>query len=171
MDSNNMYQNRPEDNMESNPQPVYGTEPDPQPAYNTEPNPQPVYDAYGNNTYNANSGYGNTNNNYNTANNNYNNANNYNAASYNSGGMAYAQPAYSPEMEEPVSIGEWIIAMLIMMVPCVNIIMMFVFAFGSSSKKSKSNYFKASLIMVGIVFAIYLLLAIVIAAVGAASIF
>lgn len=79
---------------------------------------------------------------------------------YNNGGI-YTQPAYQPDFEEPVSVGEWIITMLIMMVPCVNIIMMFVWAFGSSSKKSKSNYFKASLIIAGVIFALYLILVIV----------
>ena len=56
------------------------------------------------------------------------------------------------DLEEPVSFGEWMITLLIMMIPCVNIVMMFVWAFGNS-KKSKSNYFKASLVwaLIGIV--------------------
>ena len=49
------------------------------------------------------------------------------------------------DLEEPVSFGEWMITLLIMMIPCVNIVMMFVWAFGNS-KKSKSNYFKESLV-------------------------
>lgn len=49
------------------------------------------------------------------------------------------------ELEEPVSFGEWMLTTLILCIPCVNIIMMFVWAFGSSTKKSKSNYFKAML--------------------------
>lgn len=63
----------------------------------------------------------------------------------------YQQPyqqSYQPmgdNLEEPVSFGEWMITYLIMMIPCVNIIMMFVWAFGNG-KKSKSNYFKASLV-------------------------
>lgn len=71
-------------------------------------------------------------------------------------------------LEEPVSVGEWIIAMLLMMVPCINIILMFVWAFGNSEKKSKSNYFKASLIIAGVVFVLYLLLVIVLVAAGVA---
>ena len=167
MDSNNMYQNQPEGgNKEPNPQPEYNTESNPQSVYGADGSNSysgNTYDAYGNSSYNANSGY-------NTANNNYN-TNNYNANTYNNGGGVYSQNAYSVDMEEPVSIGEWIIAMLIMMVPCVNIIMMFVFAFSSSSKKSKSNYFKAGLIMAGIVFAVYLVLIIILAAVGVASMY
>ena len=70
----------------------------------------------------------------------------------------YQQPAYQPinTTETPVSVGEWFLSMLIMCIPCVNIIMMFVWAFGSGTKKSKSNFFKASLIwaLIGIVIGI-----------------
>ena len=41
----------------------------------------------------------------------------------------------------------WIITYLVMMIPIVNIVMMFVWAFGSNTKPSKANYFKASLLM------------------------
>lgn len=60
------------------------------------------------------------------------------------------------ELEEPVSFAEWMISMLIMVIPCVNIIMMFVWAFGSGTKKSKSNYFKAALVwsLIGVVISI-----------------
>jgi hypothetical protein len=70
------------------------------------------------------------------------------------------------ELEEPVSIGEWMIAMLLMCIPCVNIIMMFVWAFGSGAKKSKSNYFKAALIWFLIVIGISLVVGILMAIVG-----
>ncbi|MBR4759124.1 MAG: hypothetical protein IK078_03115 [Lachnospiraceae bacterium] len=58
-----------------------------------------------------------------------------------------------------------------MMVPCVNIIMMFVWAFSKSEKKSKSNFFKVELIVMGVLLAIYLIMLIVIigAGVGLAS--
>ena len=60
------------------------------------------------------------------------------------------QTPIGQDLEEPVSVGEWMIAMLLMIIPCVNIVLMFVWAFSSSEKKSKSNYFKASLIWAGI---------------------
>ncbi len=69
-------------------------------------------------------------------------------------------------LEEPVSMGEWLICFLLMMVPCVNIVMMFVWAFSKTEKKSKSNFFKAELIMMGIVFALYLVVIIIVAAAG-----
>ncbi|MBR4758815.1 MAG: hypothetical protein IK078_01520 [Lachnospiraceae bacterium] len=69
-------------------------------------------------------------------------------------------------LEEPVSMGEWLICFLLMMVPCVNIIMMFVWAFSKTEKKSKSNFFKAELILMGIVFALYIVVIIIVAVAG-----
>ena len=57
----------------------------------------------------------------------------------------YQQMYQNDNMEEPVSFGDWMLTMLLMMIPCVNIVLMFVFAFGNG-KKSKSNFFKASLV-------------------------
>lgn len=62
------------------------------------------------------------------------------------------------ELEEPVKVSEWVLAMVLMMIPCVNIIMMFVWAFSSTEKKSKSNFFKAYLIFFGISIAVMLLI-------------
>ncbi|MCR4690347.1 MAG: hypothetical protein K5739_03255 [Lachnospiraceae bacterium] len=59
-------------------------------------------------------------------------------------------------LEEPVTMGEWLISLLLMMIPCVNIVLMFVWAFSSSEKKSKSNFFKAELIMMGVGVALYI---------------
>ena len=75
----------------------------------------------------------------------------------------YSQPV-TPQsydgLEEPVSKGEWALCFLLMMIPCVGFIMMFVWAFSSSEKKSKSNFFKVQLIFVGVIFVLYFLLAI-----------
>ena len=82
----------------------------------------------------------------------------------------YEQPSYessyqtsSPApnyagLEEPVTKGEWALCYFLMMIPCVGIIMMFVWAFSSTEKKSKSNFFKVQLIFMGIIFVLYLLL-------------
>lgn len=48
---------------------------------------------------------------------------------------------------EVVSVKEWIITILILMIPLVNIVMPFVWAFSSNTNPSKANYFKAFLIM------------------------
>ena len=47
------------------------------------------------------------------------------------------------------------------MIPMVNLIMMFVWAFSSNTNPNKANYFKAALILFAIVMAIYLVLVVV----------
>ena len=81
----------------------------------------------------------------------------YSGSAYQNYGTNYEQyntaPSYlndQMELEEPVKVSEWVLAMILMMIPCVNIIMMFVWAFSSTEKKSKSNFFKAYLIFFGI---------------------
>ena len=61
-----------------------------------------------------------------------------------------------------VSVKEWLITNLILMIPLVNLIMMLVWAFSSNTNPNKANYFKAALILFAIVMAIYLVLAVVI---------
>jgi ATP-dependent Zn protease len=65
------------------------------------------------------------------------------------------EPQYQPsqqeyndevELEKPVSVGEWMLTTLVMLIPIVNIVMVFVWAFSKKANKSKSNYFKAALI-------------------------
>ena len=48
---------------------------------------------------------------------------------------------------EVMSVKDWLITQLIMLIPCVNFIMMFVWAFGSNQNPNKANYFKAYLII------------------------
>lgn len=61
-----------------------------------------------------------------------------------------------------VSVKEWLLTNLILMIPLVNIVMMLVWAFGSNTNPNKANYFKATLILFAILMAIYLVLAVVI---------
>ena len=61
-----------------------------------------------------------------------------------------------------VSVKEWLITNLILMIPMVNLVMIFVWAFNSNTNPNKANYFKAALILFAIVMAIYLVLAVVI---------
>jgi len=64
--------------------------------------------------------------------------------------------AVNPEKEKTttneriVPTSEWIITMLIMIVPLINIIMLFVWGFGNNTSASKANWAKASLIWVAI---------------------
>ena len=60
-------------------------------------------------------------------------------------------PVYGqPEMEPVITIGDWALTILLTCIPCVNIVMLFVWAFGSSTPKTKSNWAKAQLIFVAI---------------------
>ena len=64
-----------------------------------------------------------------------------------------------------VSIKEWLLTNLILMIPLVNIVMTFVWAFGSNTNPNKANYFKAALIL----FVIYLVLAVAVVIFGSAA--
>ena len=64
-----------------------------------------------------------------------------------------------------VSVKEWLITNLILMIPMVNLVMIFVWAFNSNTNPNKANYFKAALIL----FVIYLVLAVVIFGSAAAN--
>lgn len=44
-----------------------------------------------------------------------------------------------------------------MLIPIVNIVLMFVWAFGSNVNRSKKTYFQAQLIMCGIILALYII--------------
>lgn len=55
---------------------------------------------------------------------------------------------YQPELEEPVSIGDWVGSLLLFsLVPCVGLIVCIVWAFSKDTKKSKANFCKAYLII------------------------
>ncbi|EOS30736.1 MAG: hypothetical protein K1W27_13490 [Lachnospiraceae bacterium] len=63
--------------------------------------------------------------------------------------QSYQQQPYqtgNSDLEEPVSFADWMLTTLVMFIPCVNIIMLCVWAFGAGTKKSKSNYCKAMLV-------------------------
>lgn len=64
----------------------------------------------------------------------------------------------APE-NKTVSIGEWVITYLILCVPLVNIVMLFVWAFGSGTNPSKANWAKASLIWFAVAFVLYFMMA------------
>ncbi|MCL2165508.1 MAG: hypothetical protein FWH55_14245 [Oscillospiraceae bacterium] len=55
-------------------------------------------------------------------------------------------------------VGEWIVTMLLMLVPILNIVLVFVWAFGSNVNPSKKSYFQAMLIWaaVGVLLSIVL---------------
>ena len=140
MDGNNMYPNQND---------IVGQEQIQQSTYQTNQNNYQDNTGYQSNTY-QNTGY---NNDY--AGGNYQNYNNYN--NYQPYQQMNPYNDSQLELEEPVKVGEWVLALVLMMIPCVNIIMMFVFAFSKTEKKSKSNFFKAYLIFYAIMLALVFL--------------
>lgn len=78
----------------------------------------------------------------------------------------YQQPVYTQGSEEPNTVGDWMLTIFLMCIPCVGLIMLFVWAFGSDANKSKSNWAKAQLIWC----AIGIVLSIIISAIMGASI-
>lgn len=68
-----------------------------------------------------------------------------------------------PQLEEPVSIGTWLGILFLSIIPCVNIIMLFVWAF-ADGKKSRQNWAKAYLIFIAICIVISILLSLIIGA-------
>lgn len=64
-----------------------------------------------------------------------------------------------------ISVGDWMITLLIAAIPLVNIIMLFVWAFGSGYHTSKANWAKATLIWALISIVIIVILTILFGAV------
>jgi heme/copper-type cytochrome/quinol oxidase subunit 2 len=65
---------------------------------------------------------------------------------------------YQPfqKQAEEVTLGDWMVTILLSAIPVVNLVMLFLWAFGSSTNPSKANWAKATLIwmVIGIVLAI-----------------
>lgn len=68
----------------------------------------------------------------------------------------------------PVTVGNWIVTFLLMMIPLVNIVLLFVWGFGSNTPVSKANWAKATLIWILIGIAIYVFFFLVLG-IGAAA--
>ena len=54
----------------------------------------------------------------------------------------------NPQQAAVISTKEWVLTYLIMIIPIVNVIMLFVWAFGSSENPNKANWAKARLIWI-----------------------
>jgi Na+-driven multidrug efflux pump len=63
--------------------------------------------------------------------------------------------SYVNDNEKVMSVGDWLLTMVVMMIPLVNVIMVFVWAFGAGNK-NRSNWAKAAIVMWLIVFALYI---------------
>ncbi|MGB4705301.1 MAG: hypothetical protein WBI18_09565 [Candidatus Saccharicenans sp.] len=75
------------------------------------------------------------------------------------------QPASTQKvspLEQTVSVGEWLITLLLASIPVVNIVMLLIWAFSENTKLSKANWAKATLIWLIIVVAFYFFVAVLI---------
>ncbi|MFB6257615.1 MAG: hypothetical protein ABEH38_02895 [Flavobacteriales bacterium] len=69
------------------------------------------------------------------------------------------QPAQSGKKTgEILSVKDWVITLIILAIPFVNLIMLFVWAFGGGTPEVKANYAKAALIIMAIMFGLYILI-------------
>ena len=50
------------------------------------------------------------------------------------------------QLEKPLSVKQWMLTIIVMMIPLVNIVMFFVWAF-SKGNRGRANYFKAHLLL------------------------
>ena len=62
---------------------------------------------------------------------------------------------------EATSTGKWVLTLFLAAIPIINIILMLVWAFGSSTEPSKKNWARATIIwaIIGVIFAIALIVA------------
>jgi len=63
------------------------------------------------------------------------------------------------EKSETVSVKEWIITTVILLIPFVNLVMPFVWAFSGNTNPSKANYFKAFILTTSLAVVLYFLFA------------
>lgn len=54
-----------------------------------------------------------------------------------------------------MSVKDWLITLILMIIPLANIILLFIWAFGDDTNKTRSNWAKATLIMMAITIAFY----------------
>ena len=66
-----------------------------------------------------------------------------------------------------ITFGEWFLTLFLMAIPLVGIVLLFVWAFGSSTKPTKANWAKASLVWTAIGIVISFIITII--AVGISS--
>lgn len=91
----------------------------------------------------------------------------YNTASGTTGYRA----DYYEEKEDtsPMSLGDWLLTILALIIPCAGIVLYFVWAFGKNVNVNRRNYCRAALIVEGIKIVLGIILGILFAAVIAAG--
>src|SRR4029453_7166843 len=86
----------------------------------------------------------------------------------NTGVPGYDYNQQHQQVSPVITVKEWMLTTLVMIIPIVNIIMMFVWAFGEGNP-TKKNYFKASLLWAAIILVIYIIIFVIFIAAAATS--
>lgn len=71
--------------------------------------------------------------------------------------------------ESPMSMGDWVLTILAMFIPCAGIIIYMIWAFGKNGNVNRRNYCRAYLIIYGVIMVVYLVIALVFGAAIAGS--
>lgn len=61
----------------------------------------------------------------------------------------------------PMTMGDWVLTLLALMIPCAGIVLYFVWAFGSRGNINRRNFCRAQLAILGVVLVLYFLLVLV----------
>jgi heme/copper-type cytochrome/quinol oxidase subunit 2 len=69
-------------------------------------------------------------------------------------------------LTKPMSFGDWIVTMLLLIIPVVNIVLLFIWAFGSKTNINKRNYARANLLFMAIALVLGIIIMILVFASG-----
>ena len=70
----------------------------------------------------------------------------------------------SARESSPLSMGDWIITLIVLAIPIVGIVMLFVWGFSDSTNPSKQNYCRAALVIAAVFLVLWLVFAFTIGA-------
>ncbi|MBD3414939.1 MAG: hypothetical protein GF421_10975 [Candidatus Aminicenantes bacterium] len=70
------------------------------------------------------------------------------------------------EENKEVTFGEWFLTIFLMAIPIVNLVLLFVWGFGSTTKASKANWAKATLAWMAIGVVFYLFVFVILLGIG-----
>jgi hypothetical protein len=71
--------------------------------------------------------------------------------------------------DKTITVGDWIITLILLAIPVVNFIMLIVWAVSDTTPLSKRNYAKASLILLGVMIGLAIVFGILAAVLGIAT--
>lgn len=75
----------------------------------------------------------------------------------------------NPVNSQTMSVKDWVITLIVLALPLINLVMLLVWAFGSSGNINRKNYCLASLLMIAIAMALSLCFFVLAALVGAVA--